>query len=106
MKIQEDKNMPQDIADIIIPITLEFVFVLNANGIIQDAINNTHAIVIVSACAVITVCFYFLINSLVHLLIVVVETLYFLAQWDIVAFLSSSFNSSKSGLFLLIFVYF
>jgi hypothetical protein len=42
----------------IIPITLEFAFVLNANGIIQDAINNTHAIVIDSACAVITVCFY------------------------------------------------
>jgi hypothetical protein len=33
---------------------------LNANGIVQDAINNTHAIVIVNACAVITVCFYFI----------------------------------------------
>jgi len=60
VKIQEDRNMPQDIADIIIPIILEFAFVLNANGIVQDAINNTHAIVIVNACAVITVCFYFI----------------------------------------------
>jgi hypothetical protein len=68
VKIQEDRNIPQDIADIIIPIILEFVFVLNANGIIHDATNNTHAIVIVNPCAVITVCFYFMyyVNLYIH----------------------------------------
>jgi hypothetical protein len=56
-KIHEEKNIPQDTADTISPTILEFVFALNANGIIQDATNSTHAIVIVNDSAVITVCF-------------------------------------------------
>lgn len=53
--IQEEKNIPQDIADIIIAIILLLSFVLYTNGIIHDATNKTHAIVIVNPCAVISV---------------------------------------------------